>query len=138
MHVFLTFVPIIHINFLSVSTYVSSSAIVLIKKATNAIIESGCMYISRDVVFHEDWFPFAAASSPTEPPTSLPAPFIPPLHLLAPAHTRPALPSTSSHTIPTSSHVSQSSFVEPSVTISNSSTPTPPTRIHPIAHKGPQ
>jgi len=52
-------------------------------------IESGRMYISRDVVFHETKFPFVAASSHTESFAAQPAPFFPPLHI--PAHT-PTLP----------------------------------------------
>jgi len=72
------------------------------------------MYISQDVVFHEDRFPFTAASSPTEVPPFLLAPFIPPLHLSTPTSTWRALLVASSHTIPASSPVSHSSSTEPS------------------------
>jgi hypothetical protein len=94
------------------------------------------MYISRDVVFHENHFPFVAASSPTEPPVAPPAPVIPHLHIPAHAHTRLALPSAASNLIPASSSlVSQSSSAEPGVTISDSSIPAPPSRIHPMRTK---
>jgi hypothetical protein len=60
------------------------------------------MHISRDVIFHENQFPFAIASSPTESSAAPPAPFIPPLHIPAIAPTRPTHPSAASNITPSS------------------------------------
>jgi hypothetical protein len=52
------------------------------------------MYISRDVVFHENRFPFVIATPPPEPLDASPAPILP-LFLPASPRTQSALPSPS-------------------------------------------
>jgi len=126
VHASLTFAHITLINSLCSKEYVFLSYNPNHKGYKCYHIESGRMYISRDVVFHETKFPFAASSSHTKSYATQPAPFIPPLHIPAPTPTRPTPPPPSS----TSSH---SSSAEPSVTHPHSNIEvTPPSRIHPM------
>jgi hypothetical protein len=82
------------------------------------------MYISRDVVFHENRFPFATATPPPEPLDASPALVLPPFISTSP-HTQ----SASSHTIPASPPVSHTYS---NVSISDSNTAPSLARIHPM------
>jgi hypothetical protein len=72
-------------------------------------IESGRMYISRDVVFHENRFPFAAVTSSTESLSPIPASVLPPIIFPSSVSTRPSHPVTVSPSMSSSSQSSPSS-----------------------------
>jgi hypothetical protein len=94
-------------------------------------IDSGRVYISRDVIFHESRFPYASQVS-TPPPISTPvqAPIIPPILLPppTPSSTQPPAPPHSS--IPSNS--SPSNSIAPQGSCSSPYEETPPARIHPM------
>jgi hypothetical protein len=93
------------------------------------------MYISRDVIFHEDRFPFSKAS-PIPESSSVSLPIVLPQLLFPPPTTicpldPPTLSSSSSHSRSSLSSSNNSPAV-PNMPCSNSYANQPPARVHPI------
>jgi hypothetical protein len=94
-------------------------------------IDYGRVYISRDVIFHEDQFPFADVPSVSTSPSPVQAPVLPPLLATPPATSQLQIPAVVSPSNFISSPPSPPS-AESSMPNSNSHTDTPPARVHPM------
>jgi hypothetical protein len=94
-------------------------------------LDSGRVYISRDVIFHEDQFPFAAVSPVSPSPSPVQAPVLPPLLPTPPVTSQLQIPAVVSSSNSFSSSPSPT-FAESSQPNSNSHTDSPPVRVHPM------
>jgi len=98
-------------------------------------LESDRMYISRDVIFHEDRFPFSKVSpiseSPSVPPPIVlpPSLFPPPSTTICPSASPPILSSSPSHSLSTPDSSTHSPAVS-SMPCSTSFADQPPARVH--------
>jgi len=98
-------------------------------------LESDRMYISRDVIFHEDRFPFSKVSpiseSPSVPPPIVlpPSLFPPPSTTICPPASPPILSSSPSHSLSTPDSSNHSPAVS-SMPCSTSFVDQPPARVH--------
>jgi hypothetical protein len=104
-------------------------------------IESGYIYVSRDVIFHEDSFPFKSATPTPALPDSTPIyphvlPSLPPTQSVLPSSSSPNTIPESITQVSTSpllaSSLSPNTSAESVVPISGSIPEPPPTRIHPM------
>jgi hypothetical protein len=94
-------------------------------------IDFGRVYISRDVIFHEDQFPFAAVSLVSPFPSPVQAPVLPPLLPTPPVTSQLQIPAVVSPSNSFSSSPSPTS-AEISLPNSNSHTDSPPVQVHPM------